>query len=134
MSSIKGYEWKSIEDILKETPPLEAQDTIDEKYPGAWGLWCRWQWMVTLSGMIDDAVIVVHGPEGCQASGRVFHGIHFEENNILADEEREGYLKKLGFRIVRYNNLDILQNIDNVLRDLSRALSRQRQPRSNPPL
>lgn len=61
-------------------------------------------------------------------------GVHFEEANILADKEREEYLKKLGFRIVRYNNLDIIKNIDNTLNDLSRVLSRQRQPHPNPPL
>ncbi len=77
--SLPGYVWKPLSEVLADIPPLQAQAAIDEKYPNAWGVWCRWQWMMTLTGMIEDVVIVVHGPEGCQASARVFHGAHFEQ-------------------------------------------------------
>lgn len=78
--SLEGYQWKTLEQVLAESPPTKAQKIVDEKFPGTWGIWCRWQWSVTLTGMLDGVVVVVHGPVGCQASGRVFHGIHFEEH------------------------------------------------------
>lgn len=78
--ALEGYELRRLSEVLEETPPVKAQKQIEEKFPAAWGIWCRWQWMVTLTGMLDDIVVVVHGPLGCEASGRVFHGIHFEEH------------------------------------------------------
>jgi len=50
-------------------------------------------------------------------------GIHFEERNIAADEEREQYFEKLELKMVRYNNLDIIQNIDNALENLKNILN-----------
>jgi len=46
-------------------------------------------------------------------------GIHFCSQNIKSDRAREDYFKKLGLKIKRYTNLDILRNIENVLADLS---------------
>jgi len=51
-------------------------------------------------------------------------GIHFEERNIAKDKQREEYFKKIGLKTIRYTNLDIIHNIDNVLVDLSKILSR----------
>ena len=49
--------------------------------------------------------------------------VHFYERNIAADKKREEYFNKLGLKIVRYTNLDVIQNIDNALRDLKRWLT-----------
>lgn len=48
--------------------------------------------------------------------------VHFYDENIIKDKIREDYLKKLGFKIKRYKNTDILYNIDNVLSDLRNNL------------
>ncbi|MBU4142427.1 endonuclease domain-containing protein [Patescibacteria group bacterium] len=46
--------------------------------------------------------------------------VHFYEENTAADREREKYFKNLGLRLVRYTNLDIMQNIDSVLANLQK--------------
>jgi len=42
-------------------------------------------------------------------------GQHYEEDNIKRDLIRDEHLKKMGFRIMRFTNLDIFKNIDGVL-------------------
>ncbi|MBI4708619.1 MAG: endonuclease domain-containing protein [Candidatus Portnoybacteria bacterium] len=42
-------------------------------------------------------------------------GQHYETKNIVADRKRDLYLKNLGLRILRFTNLDVLRNIDNVV-------------------
>ncbi len=49
--------------------------------------------------------------------------IHFYEENIVADKRREAYFRGLGLKIIRYNNLDIIKNIDSVLVDLKKIIS-----------
>lgn len=41
-------------------------------------------------------------------------GQHFEEVNIKRDLIRDNFLKKLGLRVLRFTNLDILKNINSV--------------------
>ena len=48
--------------------------------------------------------------------------VHFYEENMAADREREEYFKNLGLKVVRYTNLDIFQNIDSVLADLKKII------------
>ena len=42
-------------------------------------------------------------------------GQHYEQNNIKADKIRERYFNRLNLKILRFTNLDILKNIDNVI-------------------
>ncbi len=49
-------------------------------------------------------------------------GQHYEETAIEYDKKRTEYLESLGYRVVRYTNLDILQNIQGVYEDLMRKL------------
>ncbi len=42
-------------------------------------------------------------------------GQHFEKNNTLKDKIRDDYLKNLGLKVLRFDNLQILQSIDEVL-------------------
>ena len=42
-------------------------------------------------------------------------GQHYEKENILKDRTRDEYFRKIGLRVVRFTNLDILKNIDNVV-------------------
>ena len=47
---------------------------------------------------------------------------HAEEEQILKDRERDRYLESLGLCVARYQNRDILMNLDGVIEDLSRRL------------
>jgi very-short-patch-repair endonuclease len=49
-------------------------------------------------------------------------GQHFEDKNIKNDELKEDFLKKQGLKIMRFTNLDILKNIENVLEKIYREI------------
>ena len=42
-------------------------------------------------------------------------GQHKEDKGIELDKKRDDFLKSLGLRVMRFTNLDILKNIDNVV-------------------
>jgi len=42
-------------------------------------------------------------------------GQHYEAANIKADRTRTEYLEKLGFKVLRFTNIDVLKNLENVL-------------------
>jgi len=48
---------------------------------------------------------------------------HATDTGIENDQERAKYLAGLGYKIVRYQNSDVLNNIDGVFEDLSGRLS-----------
>ena len=43
---------------------------------------------------------------------------HLESKNVVHDEIRTKYLNERGFKVVRYYNTDVLNNINSVLLDL----------------
>src|SRR5438876_6786162 len=43
---------------------------------------------------------------------------HYEPINKLKDQKRDAYLNKLGFKIIRYNDNEVLTNTDGVLEHL----------------
>ena len=47
---------------------------------------------------------------------------HGEAAQQKDDLQRDAYLQKLGVRVVRYLNADVMQNLDGVLEDLQRQL------------
>jgi very-short-patch-repair endonuclease len=47
---------------------------------------------------------------------------HYSEAGIADDERRTGYLMGLGYRVVRFSNLDVLENADGVFEVLSGVL------------
>ncbi|MDH4122252.1 MAG: endonuclease domain-containing protein [Deltaproteobacteria bacterium] len=47
-------------------------------------------------------------------------GIH--GNQVERDEGREGHLKELGYRVIRFTNEDVTENLEIVLRRISKAL------------
>ncbi len=49
--------------------------------------------------------------------------IHAFEEQIKRDKKREDYLKNIGIQIIRYNNHDILTNIEEVMDDLFRRIN-----------
>jgi len=42
-------------------------------------------------------------------------GQHYENSNISKDKIRESFLANLGLKIIRFTNLDVLRNSENVL-------------------
>lgn len=45
-------------------------------------------------------------------------GQHYEDKNIEEDKKRDEFLKNLKLRIMRFTNLNILKNIDNVIQKI----------------
>lgn len=56
-------------------------------------------------------------------------GQHNLNDNILYDNERSKFLEKLGYRVIRFWNNDIDENIGGVYETLEQAIS----PHPNPP-
>ncbi|KKS65204.1 MAG: hypothetical protein UV34_C0023G0005 [Parcubacteria group bacterium GW2011_GWB1_42_6] len=54
-------------------------------------------------------------------------GQHYEADNEIADKKRDLELKGLGFQVIRFTNLEISNNIENVLENIYKILP-------NPPL
>lgn len=54
-------------------------------------------------------------------------GQHYEGDNKVRDKKREAELKAIGFKVIRYTNLDIIKNLNNVVGDIYKILP-------NPPL
>jgi very-short-patch-repair endonuclease len=49
-------------------------------------------------------------------------GGHVEPDQVACDQARDQYLAVRGFRVRRYSNLDVLKNLDGVLKDIAEAL------------
>jgi very-short-patch-repair endonuclease len=47
---------------------------------------------------------------------------HFEPAAELSDNEREKYITSLGIKVLRFTNLDVYQNIDEVIKTVMKAL------------
>jgi very-short-patch-repair endonuclease len=50
-------------------------------------------------------------------------GQHTEDHNIADDERRTAWLNSQGFRVNRFWNLEVLQNVDGVWENISAALA-----------
>ena len=59
-------------------------------------------------------VIELDGSQHCEAVG------------IEKDAERDDYLKSLGLTVLRYSNLDVMQNFDGVCTDILKHLNFKR--------
>jgi very-short-patch-repair endonuclease len=51
-------------------------------------------------------------------------GQHFEAEHMARDARRDAYLSALGFRIHRFNNLDVMTNKSGVLETIAAALGK----------
>ena len=49
-------------------------------------------------------------------------GQHFEADHLAKDPRRDAYLASLGYRVVRFNNLDVLTNTTDVLEMIAAVL------------
>lgn len=54
-------------------------------------------------------------------------GQHYEDKALISDKSRDLELEKLGFKVIRFTNIDILRNIEGVLSKINEILP-------NPPL
>ena len=54
-------------------------------------------------------------------------GQHYEEHNQAEDKKRDAELNLIGFKVVRYTNLDIIKNFNSAVEDILKILP-------NPPL
>ncbi len=54
-------------------------------------------------------------------------GQHYETHNKISDRKRDLEFKNLGFKVIRFTNLDILRNINGVMEEIYKILP-------NPPL
>jgi very-short-patch-repair endonuclease len=43
-------------------------------------------------------------------------GQHYEEEGLEYDEQRDVFLEGLGLKVIRFSNLDVLKNIDGVIK------------------
>ena len=48
---------------------------------------------------------------------------HADANQIRKDRQRENYLRSLGLQVIRYQNNDVMKNLDGVLEDLSKRVT-----------
>ena len=58
---------------------------------------------------------------------------HFEEDGIKKDEARDDYLQKRGILVLRYTNLEIARNFDDVCRDIWKHVYHTSSTASGPP-
>ena len=59
-------------------------------------------------------------------------GQHAEDNHRQKDFERDQYLHQMGFTVLRFDNLQVLREIDNVVEVIFRAIQEEIPP--GPPL
>ncbi len=71
----------------------------------------------------------------CRAAGLILEidgGQHYEDVGRARDQRRDAFLIAQGFRVLRFSNLDVLNNLDGVLEVVSEAI-RDTVPPPNPP-
>ena len=49
-------------------------------------------------------------------------GQHYSEEGIAYDRQREEFLKVKGIRVVRFNNLDVIKNLEGVFEAIQKQL------------
>ena len=49
-------------------------------------------------------------------------GQHYSEEGIAYDYQREEFLKRAGIKVIRFNNLDVLKNMEGVFESIQKEL------------
>jgi len=49
-------------------------------------------------------------------------GQHYSEEGMVNDRQREEFLKRAGINVIRFNNLDVLKNIEGVFESIQKQL------------
>jgi very-short-patch-repair endonuclease len=55
-------------------------------------------------------------------------GQHFEPENVVRDTRRDTYLRAQGYRVLRFNNLDVMKNRAGVLETIAAAVGGSEAP------
>lgn len=50
-------------------------------------------------------------------------GQHYEKENMEKDRIRDEYFQKLGLKVLRFNNIEVLKNIDGVVESVNKEIS-----------
>jgi very-short-patch-repair endonuclease len=57
-----------------------------------------------------------------------------QHSGSISDKQRDGFLEKGGFRVLRFWNNDVLNQTNNVLEAIYRSLTHSHHPHPSPPL
>ena len=57
---------------------------------------------------------------------------HFEPGQLAYDARRTGFLRGRGLRVLRFTNLDVLQNLEGVVEKLLEVVSQGPSPQPSP--
>ena len=57
---------------------------------------------------------------------------HLEPANVRTDAERSEYLEREGLRVLRFNNLEALRQLDAVVEEIARAVETELNPPQSP--
>jgi very-short-patch-repair endonuclease len=60
-------------------------------------------------------------------------GQHFEPGHIAYDERRSAYLAARGYCVLRFSNLDVMNNKSGVLEAIAAVIERSKSPLPSPP-
>jgi very-short-patch-repair endonuclease len=63
---------------------------------------------------IGDYIVDYYCPKG-KLIVEIDGGQHYEGEGMKKDQERDRYLQKLGFAVLRFSDIDVLKNIDGVV-------------------
>ena len=55
-------------------------------------------------------------------------GQHYETGGMIHDRRRSNFLYQQGIQVVRFSNLEVLQQMDNVLEQIIRIAADRRMP------
>jgi very-short-patch-repair endonuclease len=82
---------------------------------------------------IGDAIVDFYAPKA-KLVVEVDGSQHFTPDNIQKDKKRSAVLESQGLRILRFNNLQVLQELDAVVEAIFQALPEPGENPPNPPL
>lgn len=60
-------------------------------------------------------------------------GQHYDDIGLEKDRLRTDYLERLGLEVLRFSNLDVLQNLEGVLAEIVRRSETRPSPQPSPP-
>jgi len=61
-------------------------------------------------------------------------GQHSDALHAASDAKRDAYMRQAGYRVQRFWNNDVMQNIEGVAETIAEALAMQQPPNPSPPL